>query len=178
MEAQVTLAASKRGYSSLHEEQMKAITSFASGNDVFVLLPTGFGNTLCYSVLPVLFDLLRGHSVPTSILVVVSPLVALMQDQVSSVEKQGLSVVYMSELTSTEIRHKILRGGYQIAFLTPERLIKSNKTRLMFVSDVYCNNLVAVVVDEAHCIQKRYVHTDIINSFFNTYSHVSLSIYI
>ena len=87
MEAQVTLAASKLGYSSLRKEQMKAITFFASGNDVFVSLPTGFGKTLCYSVLPVLFDLLRGHSVPTSIVVVVSTLVALMQDQVSSVDK-------------------------------------------------------------------------------------------
>ena len=97
MEAQVTLAASKLGYSSLCEEQMKAISSFAYGNDVFVSLPTGFGKTLCYSVLPVLFDLLRDHSVPTSIVVVVSPLVALMQDQVSSVEKQDLSAVYLSE---------------------------------------------------------------------------------
>ena len=64
---------------------------------------------------------------------------------------------------STAIRHKIHSGGYQIVFLTPER---SNKTRLMLVSDVYCNNLVAVVVDEAHCIQKWYVHIDIVNSFF------------
>ena len=71
---------------------------------------------------------------PTSIVVVVSPLVALMQDQVSSVEKQGLSAVYMSELTSTEIRHNIHAGGYKIIFLTPERLIQS---RLMLVSDVY-----------------------------------------
>ena len=70
-----------------------------------------------------------------------------MQDQVSSVEKQGLSAVYTSELASTEIRHKLHTGGYKIVFLTPERLIQS---KLMLVSDVYCNNLVAVVVDEAH----------------------------
>ena len=85
------MAVGKPGYSCLREEQLKVITSFASGNDVFVSLPVGFGKTLCYSVLLVLFDLLRGHSVPTSIVVVVSPLVALMQGHVCSVEKQGLS---------------------------------------------------------------------------------------
>ena len=88
--------------------------------------PGGSVSTLS-RVLPVLSDLLRGRSVPISIVVVVSPLVALMQDQVSSVEKQGLSAVYMSELTSTEIRHKIHNDGCQIVFLTPDMLIKSNQ---------------------------------------------------
>lgn len=73
-------AAQFMGYQHLKEEQKLALKSFIGGRDVFVCLPTGYGKTLCYCLLPKVFDFFRGTS--QSVIVVVSPLIALMQDQV------------------------------------------------------------------------------------------------
>ena len=77
-------AAANLGYCSLKPEQELAILSFMEGNDVFVSLPTGFGKSLCYSAasLPYAFDQLR-TTARQSIVIVVSPLIALMRDQVA-----------------------------------------------------------------------------------------------
>jgi len=79
----VIIRASQRlGYTSVRPMQLQAIRSFMQGNDVFISLPTGSGKSLCYSVLPYAFDELLNRE--GSIVVVVSPLIALMKDQVSS----------------------------------------------------------------------------------------------
>ena len=65
--------------------------SLLRGNDVFVSLPTGYGKSLCYAALFYAFDQLRASSHP-SIIIVVSPLVALMKDQVASYSAKGLKV--------------------------------------------------------------------------------------
>ena len=68
------------GYAALSPEQETAIRAFVDGRDVFVMLPTGSGKSLCYTALPSVFDILRGKD--GHIVIVVSPLVALMKDQV------------------------------------------------------------------------------------------------
>ncbi len=68
------------GYSQLRDEQRKAVSSFIRGNNVFVVLPTGSGKTLCFATIPWLFDELYHRE--GSIVIVVSPLTALMKDQV------------------------------------------------------------------------------------------------
>ena len=78
-------AAFRLGYPTLREHQLEAVVSFVLGSDVFVVLPTGYGKSLCFACLPFVFDLLEGSSsarVP-SIVIVATPLVALMKDQVS-----------------------------------------------------------------------------------------------
>ena len=72
-------AARALGGFTLKAEQMKVVTSVLQGRDVFAVLPTGYGKTLCYAVLPGAFDYLQG----SSIVVVVSPLTAIMKHQVS-----------------------------------------------------------------------------------------------
>ena len=67
------------GYSSLKSEQEEAVVAFVGGQDVFVSLPTGYGKTLCFAVLPWTFDKLRGDHGKKSIVLVVSPLNALME---------------------------------------------------------------------------------------------------
>ena len=74
-------AARALGGFTLKAEQMKVVTSVLQGRDVFAVLPTGYGKTLCYAVLPGAFDFLQSGG--SSIVVVVSPLTAIMKDQVS-----------------------------------------------------------------------------------------------
>ena len=85
MDVESALTARLR-YEELKDEQKEAVKAFANGKDVFVSLPTGYGKSLCYQILPVLFDALRGQperQTVSSIVVVVSPLTSIMKDQVS-----------------------------------------------------------------------------------------------
>ena len=78
-------AVRKLGYDTPTQDQKDAIRSFVEGTDVFICLPTGSGKSLCYACLPILFDILRGDGGQQNcIVVVVSPLSSLMQDQVCS----------------------------------------------------------------------------------------------
>ena len=74
------MAAEELGFSELTPEQAVVVENFVRGRDVFVSLPTGSGKSLCYGVLPVLFDRLQ-RSDHRAIVVVVSPLISLMKDQ-------------------------------------------------------------------------------------------------
>ena len=73
--------ARSHGYEHLKEEQLLAIDEFVSGNDVFVSLPTGFGKSLIYGLIPPVIDRLRGHTRTTLVALIVSPLASLMIDQ-------------------------------------------------------------------------------------------------
>ena len=88
-------AAASLRYSSLKEEQKKAIKAFVGGNDVFISLPTGYGKFLCYALLPSIFDMKRRLTETTSVAMVVSSLIALMKDQSSSFTEKGIVAEYI-----------------------------------------------------------------------------------
>lgn len=71
------MAAIRLGYPSLKREQLDVVVAFLSGRDVFAVLPTGFGKSLCYACLPFAFELLESKEGP--IVVVVTPLIAIMK---------------------------------------------------------------------------------------------------
>ena len=148
----ITATADELGYSSLKRQQQVVVSSFVSGKDVFVALPTGFGKSLCYGCLPGVFSKLRRKD--KSIVIVVSPLTALMQDQVEFFKRKGLSAVSATRDTNPA---GILRGDYQLVFISPEQLLTKRCYRMMGSSPEYCASLIAVVIDEAHCVKKWYV---------------------
>ena len=80
----------------MKDKQEESIMEFAKGRDVFVSLPTGYGKSLCTVILPSVFDELR-KSDKKSIVLVVSPLIALMKDQVDSITAMGLSAIHISD---------------------------------------------------------------------------------
>ena len=118
IKAAVSKAVEHTGYSSLTEEQYEAVSNFVAGQDVFVSLPTGVGKSLCYLVLPVVFDYLRSPSAAAaplgkSILVVVSPLKCLMEDQVARFSSCGVRSTYICK---EKCKQSVLGqdGQYQI----------------------------------------------------------------
>ena len=104
-----------------------------------------------------MFDALRGVD-NASIAIVVSPLISLMQDQVAIFNQKGISSVCVSDKqdTSRESRHKIFMGQYQLVFMSPESLFCNLDWRRMLSTDIYMSNvnLIAFIVDEAHCVKK------------------------
>jgi bloom syndrome protein len=91
-------AASKLGYETLKKEQKEAVKAFVDGNDVFVFLPTGFRDFLCFVLLPYVFDYMRGNiESPMSIALCVSPLTSLVMDQRNKFSPRELRCEFLGE---------------------------------------------------------------------------------
>ena len=84
-------------YPELKPFQESAVKSFVSGKDVFVSLPTGYGKSFCYSCLPWVFDALNHKQTPYSMVVVVSPLIALMKDQLKVLTDKGIAAAQIQK---------------------------------------------------------------------------------
>jgi ATP-dependent DNA helicase RecQ len=132
------------GYDSFREGQQQAIQAVLDGKDILVLFPTGGGKSLCYQVPAVLFD---------GLAVVVSPLVALMQDQVDQLNKLGIRSTFInSSISLFEVEQRLVNarnGMYKLIYIAPERLgtelWKAEQPKL---------NISLIAVDEAHCISE------------------------
>ena len=84
---------------------------------------------------------------------VISPLIALMKDQVRRMKEKGVSAIYLAEVDhQTEM--KVCEGKYKLIYSSPECLLTNVMWRDVLQSDVYQQNLVAFVIDEAHCVKK------------------------
>jgi len=138
----ITEATRVLGYTELRPNQERVVTHFLSGNDVFVSLPTGSGKSLCYCLLPKAFDVLRKSktSDTQSVVIVVSPLIALMKDQVRQMTERNVKAVYVGEIddaTETEV----CEGQFQLVYLSPEALLTNSTWRDMLQSPVYQSNV-------------------------------------
>lgn len=141
------------GYESVKERQKEALLEFVKGRDVFVCLPTGYGKSICFALLPLIFDRLRGKS--GSITLVVSPLTSLMMDQRGRFTHKGLSTDFVGELQQDVASiSSIKEGKVQLLYVSPESILSNVQWRFMLQSEVYKQNLNAIAVDEAHCIAK------------------------
>ena len=133
------------GYDSFRPNQKKAIDTILDGKDVFTLMPTGGGKSLCYQI-PAL--LLPGLTV------VVSPLIALMKDQVDALRANGISADYLNSSMSMaeqwKVTEKLKKGETKILYLAPERF----KGRDSFFNSTYAKQqeISLFAVDEAHCV--------------------------
>ena len=132
------------GFSSFKPLQEDIITSILEGNDTLALLPTGGGKSLCYQ-LPAL--LMEGTAL------VISPLIALMEDKVKSLENRGIKAMYFeSHPKSLPLSQQIdncIYGNYKVVYTSPERL-----TNDIFLQQISQAPLSLIAVDEAHCISE------------------------
>ena len=132
------------GYDSFRKGQGQAIQSILEGNQTLVLFPTGGGKSLCYQVPALMLD---------GLTVVISPLVALMQDQVDQLKALGVRATFInSTLSSYEVEQRLVNarnGMYKMIYIAPERLStnlwKAEQSQL---------RISMVAIDEAHCISE------------------------
>lgn len=136
------------GYDTFRPGQAEIITQVLKGKDVFALMPTGGGKSLCYQ-LPAL--LMPG------VTLVISPLIALMQDQVVSLQNNGIGATFLnSSLSQREQRHReqaLVRGDYKLLYLAPERFSQEGFWPLIEQIQQQ-QGIPRMVVDEAHCISE------------------------
>ena len=157
VESALRAIGTSHGYAEIKDKQRAAILAFVHGKDVFVSLPTGYGKSFCYQCLPLLFNTLQSNEVPTSIVVVVTPLAAIMKDQVSDLGCKQFSAVQVTSSMDEGVESEILDGKFSIVYISPELLLRKAKWREMLRSDLFQQRLVGFIVDEAHCVKKWYV---------------------
>ena len=110
---------------------------------------------MCYACLPLVFDILRDQRVHHSIVVVIAPLSALMQDQVASFNARGLKSACIGfSVESSTSDDAVVRGEAQLVFTSPETLLSDSTWRNMFRTHMYQENLVALAIDEVHLVEK------------------------
>ena len=130
----------------LHAPQVFSIKELLQGKDVFVNLPTGFGKSLIFQSFPLVVDCLRLERgrciVEHSIVVVVSPLVSLMKDQVNYLRDKGIKATFLSEEQLDEfVKDSVEKGEYQIIYGSPETFLALTRWRKMLSNPIYRRNL-------------------------------------
>ena len=139
------------------EFQTTAAISMMSGHDVFVSVPTGSGKTFTYCFLPDMYGTL--HSDPESVVIVITPLISLMMDQVDRMKALDVHAAFVGEAQHDQsINEGVMLGKFQVIFMSPEAAMES-RWRKMFSSDFYRAHLRAIIIDECHCIEDWYVCT-------------------
>ena len=131
------------GIPGYRDRQREAIDAVLSGRDVLLTMPTGAGKSLCYQLPAVLLD---------GLTLVVSPLIALMKDQVDALQRRGVRATYVnSSLRGAERRARLdaARGEFDLLFITPERFRQPD-----FQDALPSLEVSRLAVDEAHCISQ------------------------
>ncbi|MCK4799970.1 DNA helicase RecQ, partial [Candidatus Parcubacteria bacterium] len=132
------------GYDEFRPLQKEVIDSVMKGKDTFVLMPTGGGKSLCYQLPALKFE---------GLTLVISPLIALMKDQVDALKTNGISAEYInSSLLPDEIQQiqkKVVAGKVKILYVAPERLALGNFQKFLKTA-----NVKLIAIDEAHCISE------------------------
>jgi ATP-dependent DNA helicase RecQ len=132
------------GYSTFRPLQERIVRSLLAGHDTCVVMPTGGGKSLCYQLPAVISE---------KTAVVISPLIALMQDQVAQLTQMGIpSAVLNSSLSNeeqTRVRNKAREGAYRLLYLSPERLHRGDTAAWLKQVPISF-----FAIDEAHCISE------------------------
>src|SRR5438067_367903 len=132
------------GYDAFRPLQQEIIDDALSDRDVFALLPTGGGKSLCFQLPALLRD---------GVTIVVSPLIALMKDQVDALRTSGIAATFLnSTLAGSESRERLRgldRNQFRLLYVAPERLMMEN-----FLERALNWNIAQIAIDEAHCISE------------------------
>lgn len=160
------------GHSVFRGHQSEIIHHVIQGGDCLVLMPTGGGKSLCYQIPAILRE---------GVGIVISPLIALMHNQVESLKRRGVRAAYLSSILAQseidEIEQAIRANNYDLLYITPERLVTPR-----FLALLQKINISLFAVDEVHCISQwghdfrpEYVQLSILQKKFPHIPRVALT---
>jgi ATP-dependent DNA helicase RecQ len=160
------------GYKSFRNQQESVIDQVISGGDALVLMPTGGGKSLCYQVPALVLD---------GTAIVISPLIALMQDQVMALRLFGIKAAFINSSLSAEevneVENSLIEGELDLLYVAPERLMMS---RMLSLLDQAKISLFAI--DEAHCVSQwghdfrpEYIQLSVLHERFPSVPRIALT---
>jgi len=162
----------KFGYDDFRHHQSDIIQSLLNGDDALVLMPTGGGKSLCYQIPSMVRD---------GVGIIISPLIALMQDQVDALQQLGIHAAFLNSSMDGESQHKteqlLLNGEIDLLYVAPERLMTNKMLSLLERAEI---SLFAI--DEAHCVsqwghdfRKEYQQLRILHERFPSVPRIALT---
>src|SRR5258705_7148292 len=160
------------GYPAFRGHQAEVIEHLAGGGDALVLMPTGSGKSLCYQIPALLRD---------GVGVVVSPLIALMQDQVDALAELGVRAAFLnSTLSGSEaaaVERRVRKGELDLVYVAPERLVTERCLDLLQDS-----RIALFAIDEAHCVSQwghdfrpEYIQLSVLHERFPNVPRIALT---
>ena len=160
------------GYEQFREPQAEIVETLVNGSDALVIMPTGGGKSLCYQ-LPAL--------IRPGTAVVVSPLIALMQDQVTALSQWGIRAGCLNSSLDfsliNEIEHQLRAGGFDLLYIAPERLLQPRTLALLQECPI-----ALFAIDEAHCVSQwghdfrpEYSQMGSLREWFNQVPFIALT---
>ena len=172
MQKAVEILNSLYGYDSFRGHQAEIIEHVSAGNNALVLMPTGGGKSLCYQIPSLLRD---------GVGIIISPLIALMQDQVGAMQQLGVKAAFLNSTLShsdqNKIEQELLSGQLDLLYVAPERLIQSYTLDLLS----RCQ-LALFAIDEAHCVSQwghdfraDYLSLSLLNERFPNIPRIALT---
>ncbi|OSZ79486.1 DNA helicase RecQ [Chitinophagaceae bacterium IBVUCB1] len=134
------------GYDNFRLNQQAIIEAVLKGQDVMAIMPTGGGKSICYQLPAVLMD---------GLTIVISPLIALMKDQVDALHANGIRAAYLNSTLSNQEQNQVItavrNGEVKLLYLAPERLFANGMQFINFLGTLPCS---LFAIDEAHCISQ------------------------
>jgi ATP-dependent DNA helicase RecQ len=160
------------GYPAFRGQQGDIVEHVAAGGDALVLMPTGGGKSLCYQIPALLRD---------GVGVVISPLIALMQDQVDALAEVGVRAAFLNSTQSFEeamrVERQVRTGELDLVYVAPERLMTPRCLELFEAS-----NIALFAIDEAHCVSQwghdfrpEYIRLSILHERFPQVPRIALT---
>jgi ATP-dependent DNA helicase RecQ len=160
------------GYPSFRGHQAEIVRHIAHGGDALVLMPTGGGKSLCYQIPALLRD---------GVGVVISPLIALMQDQVDALAEVGVRAAFLNSTQTYEeaarIERRVRSGDLDLVYVAPERLMTPRCLDLLAASKI-----ALFAIDEAHCVSQwghdfrpEYIKLSVLHERFPTVPRIALT---
>ncbi|MXS82357.1 DNA helicase RecQ [Nitrosomonas oligotropha] len=160
------------GYPAFRGQQAEVIEHLANGGDCLVLIPTGGGKSLCYQIPALLRD---------GVAIVVSPLIALMQNQVAALHELGVRAAVLnsslSQQAAAEVEQKLLAGDYDLLYVAPERLLTAR-----FLNLIARTPVALFAIDEAHCVSQwghdfrpEYIQLSVLHERFPDVPRIALT---
>src|SRR5687767_5611581 len=140
------------GYPAFRGPQAEIVEHVTAGGDALVLMPTGGGKSLCYQVPAIV-----RHRAGQGVALVVSPLIALMQDQVGALEEVGVHAAFLNSTLDNEqargIERELLSGRLVLLYAAPERILTARF--LAMLDSLHERGLFSLAaIDEAHCVSQ------------------------
>jgi len=160
------------GYEQFRPLQGEVVDQVIAGNDALVLMPTGGGKSLCFQI-PAL--------VREGVAIVISPLIALMQDQVAALHQYGIKAAFLNSSLkaqqAAEVERQFSNGELDLLYVAPERLMMSRTLNMLAQS-----NISLFAIDEAHCVSQwghdfrpEYIKLSILHERFPTIPRIALT---
>jgi ATP-dependent DNA helicase RecQ len=171
-DAALEILQSTFGYTAFRGSQATIIQQLIDGNDAVVLMPTGGGKSLCYQIPAMIHD---------GVGIVISPLIALMHDQVSALQQLGVKAAYLNSslgaAEASEVENRLLAGQLDLLYVAPERLMTPTFLGLMEQVDI-----ALFAIDEAHCVSQwghdfrpEYIQLSILHERFPQVPRIALT---